>query len=235
MELITDFESGVEMAAYMLFVEGRTDGAGLVAELDLEEIERDHSALIWSASDSGPGGKPGMLGYWIDNERAGSPRFEAHRQKWIAASGNLWVGTHLEAPLRPQDIQRAEPASTANCWIALEDGNEWLIPCASGLPHLWGEDAEGNFTRTPKDTYKEFCAEAGRVYQLFVEHDETSSAWNIAADWDYVCRALSLNYRLARPIISALGLIGDRSGAALLAATVGLRQIRTTEADKAAD
>jgi hypothetical protein len=218
----------------MLWVDGvRQHPQQLVDELGLAEIQREESAMIWAPSPAGPNQTAGMLGYWLDRDFAGIPEFHPEKQTWREAPGKkFWIGTHHERPLHPGDIQRHRCPAARTYPVQLEDGNAWRIPSAESLPHLWGMDDAGEHLRVPKDAYKEFCREAERVFLMFVQNNANPDTWQIKADLDYVHTALMLVYKLAPPIIAALGLIGDRSGGEILAATVDMQPILAVSAEK---
>lgn len=239
------------MAAYLLFVEttGPESGHNLCDRLGISQIERGECHLTWVPSETGPGGKPGMLGFWLDHQRAGQPQFTPDRQQWTAVpvgEGQLvwYVGTRCDEPLTPRDILRLKPHPRSLA-VRLEDGQEWAVPVARWLPHVWGQDALGKMTRTPAHAYSEFCAEAEKVFQQLlgfaserstpggVETGEQGSGdLQIECQWSFVCQALSLNYRLAPEIISALGLVGDASGPQVVCATVELSLINDVVNEK---
>lgn len=200
---------------------GLLEGAGL-AELQTPDID---PTIMWIASPHGPSGKPGMLGFWFDHEVAGAGAFRPDSQDWkLAPSERFWVGTHRAHPLRPENIERSgRPEMTLP--VTLNDGNAWQIPVARYLPHIWGQDAAGEFTRTPEARFKWFCREAEEVARQFAEQ-AAGGHMTLQCEWEYICTALALSYRLTREIVSALALIGDLSGAKLLAATVELELIQ---------
>jgi hypothetical protein len=214
------------VAAYMLFIEGASssEANGLVARFGLESIERDESRLTWIDAIDGPGGKPGMIGSWVDPENLAVATFQPSGQKWTqleSAAGSAWVGTSLTSPLKPVDIQRRSMfEQSVSCLLA--DGNRWRVPIAAHLPHTWGEDAKGEFTRKPSKLYADFCREAADVMKYFAAAAAGSGDLKVEAQWSFACEALKLNYRLAPPIITALGLIDDRAGGRVLLGTIGM-------------
>lgn len=229
------------MAAYMIFAEGETQTSGLTERLGIAEIEIGEPRLTWLRCEVGPGGKPGLLGFWMDPDHVGAQAFDPSAQRWVLVpSERFWVGTHLSSPLKPKDIQRINTHNSIE--VRLEDGNKWKVPKAGYLPSYHGEDATGAFRRQPRDEFSEFCHQAEAIFQHFVdqmlarrldpEAEQKNLPIKVQGQWEYVCHALSLNYRLARPIISALQLIGDESGALLLLATVEMDLAADVENEK---
>lgn len=220
------------MAAYLIFVEGvkRSDTEGLIKELGLEKIERGGSALMWSQVMEGPGGQAGLIGGWMQNSL--QPAYKPNVQKWCKApGGKFWVGTWDEWPVQPDDLLRNDTAGRAYP-IKLEDGNDWMIPVARWLPHRWGMDDSGKCCRVPAPGYAEFCLEAEKLYQRFVEAAQIDGPMLIETEWDYVCDALAMNYRIAPAIVSVLGLVGDDSGPMILAATIEWSGIKDVDREK---
>ncbi len=222
------------MAAYLLFAEGETAPGGILERLGLADAFSGENAMTWMECPKGPEGRRGLLGFWLSAEMAGLAGFNAAQQRWLKVPGEqgppLWLGTWNDHPLRPRDIQRLktfEPSLPA----VLEDGNAWQIPVAKWLPHRWGQNDAGQFVRTPAAEFAEFCREAEVVYQYFVSRRD-DAPMIIECQWSYVCRALALNYLLEPRIISALGLVGDRSGGRILAATVEMTLIEAVEDEK---
>jgi len=225
----------------MLFVEGLNHDANrLVAELGLEEIERGESSLVWLRSEhDGPGGKPGMIGFWMDMRHSGNEWYRPDAQRWtLAPGGKFWVGVNLDRQLTPSDIERKNQPRCRTKAVQLEDGHFWHVPIAKSLPHLLFLTDDGIADRRPTEPFAEFCAETEKLFQMFALTDQpTQLALNLGEDflttnWKYDCRALALIYKLAPPVISALGLLGDLSAAVIMAATMELEAIATVESQK---
>lgn len=211
------------MAAFMIFVDAAmaADANTLVAAKGLQAIEAGASRLTWAYSMTGPGGVPGMIGFWIDVDMLKSNSYQAEKQKWVSIGEGTWLGTYLDDPVKPSDLLKAKPYEKSLPCL-LEDGNTWMIPVARWLPHVWGQDASATPTRVPADPFVEFCKQAEEIFQIFMGA-ETGKDLQFADQWSFVCQALSLNYRLCPAIVSALKLIGDKSGGRVLAATVEMQ------------
>lgn len=229
------------MSAYLIFVDGlEHDANRLVAELGLEQIERGESGLVWlRVEDGGPGGRPGMLGFWMDMRHSGNEWYRPETQRWTRApGGKFWVGVNLDRPLTPADIERKNLPRCRTKGIQLEDGHLWQVPIAKSLPHVWGLDEQGRVDRRAADPFADFCGQAEKLFQLFaLTNQPTQLALELGDDflsrnWDYDCQALGLIYKLAPPVISALGLLGDMSAAMVMAATMELEAIEAVESQK---
>jgi len=208
------------MSAYLLFVEGASPNTAndLPNQLGIGQIVgRGEPGLLWVHCQAGPGGKPGMLGGWCVH--AETPTFNPAKQEWRRApSENFWVGQWRDRPLTPEDIVRQNVGAV--CYsVPLEDGQKWLIPAARWLPHLWTMNKELKRIRVPVAEYVEFCEQADVVFQAFVKN-AAGGQFEIECEWEFVCRAIEINYRLAPEIIATLKLIGDRTGSSILTAVI---------------
>ena len=221
------------MASYMLYVAEAEETPGLMASLGLETlVSPKEPSVNWMSVNKGPEGeKPGLFGFFLDPNIAGLGAYRPDRQTWRkAAGGRLWVGTDNERPLVPSDLRRlVAPEMTTP--VLLDDGNEWDIPIAHYLPHTWGIGADGGFDRKPVDAFTDFCQQAELVDAQFRRH-MAGEMLTLECQWDFVCMTLQLCYRLPPIIISTLGLIGDLSGSALLAATCERELIGAVEDQK---
>jgi len=221
------------MSAYMLFFPKATQPDGLLAGAGLAELQTPgvDPDLLWVPSQSGPSGEPGLLACWFDHEVAGHGAYRPDDQQWKRApSERFWIGTYTLHPLRPENIERTNrPKLTLP--VLLNDGQVWQVPVANYLPHVWGTDKAGNFARTPEQRFEWFCREAERVNEQFLRQ-AAGGTMRLECQWEYICTALALGYRLVPEVIAALELIGDVSGSALLAATVERQLIDAVVAQK---
>jgi len=220
----------------MIFAPGSHPQTGGITEsLGIAGIDAGESKMAWTACASGPGGTAddpgaGMLGCWIDPNNPPAMGYLPDRQRWILSpDGKFWIGLDLASPLVPANLLRARPHGEVIA-VLLEDGNHWDIPIARHLPHKWGQDATGEGIRTPKREFAEFCEQAMEIFRQVLDSDPTKLRFN--TQWEFVCRALELNYRLAAPIISALELIGDKSGGRVCGATIELKLVADVEEEK---
>jgi hypothetical protein len=215
------------MAAYMIFVEGMemsSRTADITESLGIGEIELGESHLTWLQTADGPTGKPGLLGFWMDPENAGLRGYEPDNQKWVTSpDGTFWIGAINDRPLGPGDVERIK-THDGSLSVTLEDGNDWEIPIARCLPHRWGQNGVGIPLRIPTEKYRVFCQQADGIFQQLAGYSGSEDL-EVSGPWSYVCDALSLNYRLSPAIISALGLVGDESGGAIIRATIEWEKI----------
>jgi len=220
------------MASYLLFAENEIHGNSLAEKYGLQALGGPaDSAMAWVQTESSPTGKRGLLGFWSQLNSVHDRRFDPGSQTWRQLPGSpLWLGTEDHDPLCPEDIQRTKIYRSNP--VTLEDGQEWLIPVANALPHYWGIDDEGQFSRRPKGDFAEFCGKAETLFKVFNRQQADGEPWTLETDWDYLNYALQLNYKLTPQIVTALQLIGDDSAADLVAATVEMKFIRAVEDEK---
>jgi hypothetical protein len=183
--------------------------------------------FIWTGVAEGPSGRAGMLGAWmrLDGDGSSIGMFAPAQQTWTPwpAQPNLWLGTELARPIRPEDLARRQMHQGE--WLRLADGQEWHIPIASGLPHTWTPRG-----RVPKTPFAAFCAETNRLYQVAMGCE--SDAITFEVEWEFACQALMLNYRLTPELIGMLGLVDDTANLAIVWATMELNKIRQVETQK---
>jgi hypothetical protein len=217
------------MASYMLFAPGAKHGPDVVRQFGLETLEAD-GALSWLAS-RGPGDAEGLLGGWLDVDPSKSiMAYQPVRQTWQQCPGfDLWIGTENEKPVRPEDLQRAK-CQPGN-WVQMADGNHWLIPVAKWLPHLHGLNEFRQPCQRPKPQFVEFCQMAEGVLDSLLT-TSTDGKIRCEVDWDFVCDALAMNYRLIPDAVSLLGLVDDRSGIQAMAVVSGMQAIVEVEIQK---
>ena len=158
-----------------------------------------------------PAGEAG-IGFWPD------------RQTWMKCGG-YWIGWENGKQPGPEDLKREELVEGE--MVKMGDGHEWLIPMIRStirgtcLPqgHVLNED--GEWSARPMKVYQELSADAERLWQWFeleivgddslptdAEKDKIAppSTQELA---DIVCHALSVNYKVGRADVSALGLLDD--------------------------
>jgi len=227
------------MAEYMIHVPGRKAGQthGLLAELGLDGLA-DKQNMTWLDSP-GPAGD-GLLGSWCNIGQGNSASvmaFQPELQRWEAGpggrdlpAGRFWLGQEIRRPVQPHDILRVE--THRGRWVALADGNQWLIPVARHLPHSWGLDEAGDVCRKPKQPFAAFCGSAGAIFLELTQRVAGAMPLTLSCEWSYVCQALAINYKLTPEVISFLGLLDDDAAAAVAAATIELDLIEQVADEK---
>ncbi len=149
----------------------------------------------------GPGGQNGT----IFSDGSGKTGFYPDMQEWVAVD-DYYVGVDRDT-ITPSDLAR--PEIVDGHFVRLEDGNEWLIPCArvfpSGtrLPESLILGPDGQLVSEVLPRFAEFSKDADRVYDFFLgEYDILQGdAWNIAV------KALNINYRIDKHEVSLLKLL----------------------------
>lgn len=158
-----------------------------------------------------PAGEAG-IGYWPD------------RQTWMKC-GSYWIGWENGKQPGPEDLKREELIEGE--MVKMGDGREWLIPMIRStirgtcLPQGLVLNEEGEWSPRPMKVYQELSADAERLWEWFelaIVGDESlpteadkdkivqASTEELA---DIVCHAMSVNYKVARSEVSALGLLND--------------------------
>lgn len=153
---------------------------------------------------SGPDGRGGVLVDWF---KAGQrPKWE--ELLWDQSgfdpvanlSGAFWFG-HDGHPIAPKEIQRSKTFPSVD--IVMDDGQLWELPVVAELPHrLVMDDRTGSMEPTEvKSQWKDYYnLTIGAIDTLMSNADSMGSL--TFADFDgFLTRALSINYRIARPLL----------------------------------
>lgn len=191
-----------------------------------------------SCESAGPDGKGGVI-VRVTPERpidgAVKPRvgFFRDRQIWEEAraadgSGAYWLGR--EFPPLPVDLQR--PELVGGHRVRLEDGNDWLVPCArvfptgTNLPEAMSLGPNGEIVYEVLPRFIEISKRAARVWDYFqwlygtrekeIEQITDREAFEIA------CAALGINYRIGLREASFLRLLSTRNYIRVLEALVDM-------------
>lgn len=226
------------MAGYLLFIPGgdpHRQSTQVLADVGLGGLCDDDKADLVPVS-VGPGGVGGALLSW--QTFAGAPQFAylPDSQVWQSmAGGAWWFGRQKDSPITPADVARRKQYTGLNC--TLRDGNDWSIPITASLPRVWGLDEHGAFSRVIAPEFREYCELSAGVFQSLMSASQSidsgeSAAVAVAGAWEYLCRALALNYRLCPELVAALGLIDDSNFAYALSTSCEFDLIAQVEAQK---
>lgn len=223
------------MAHYQVFIpDARPDWSELarVGLGGLAEDARPDALFV----EHGPDDKPGAIFAWhvvsLTNPDAVPARFgyEPRLQEWTPLrAGAFYFGQEPARPITPTCIARVKtyPGLPA----MLGDGQEWEIPKTELLPKVWGVDDDGEFSLRIAPKFREYCALSERVFCNFYEQSQDPAAGDIVLPeaFEYCCRALALNYRLTKDVISWLGLIDDGNFVNILMASIEMPLILKVE------
>ena len=226
------------MAGYLIFIPGgdpHHQSRDLLAGVGLGGLCDDDPADMISCP-VGPGGLGGVLLSW--QTFIGAPRFAflPESQDWQPINGGAWwFGRQKDCPITPPDVARRK--QYVGLPRVLRDGNEWQIPITASLPRTWGLDRDGAFARTVAPEFREYCEMSARVFHALMASADAINAgeaitFELPEAWEYICRALALNYRLSPEIIAALGLIDDSNFVGVLVASTEFDQMQDVVAQK---
>lgn len=218
------------MAGYLLFIPGGSPNAqprDLLAGVGLGYLCDDDTPDAIPVS-VGPTGAGGVMLAWCT--AIGAPRlgYLPDNQEWHAmADRTWWFGHEKGQTVTPDSVSRRRLFTSLTAMLA--DGNEWRIPIARELPRTWGLDPSGRFQRNVQPQFQGFIELSERVYDRLLGAGELSiDAANgvpIPEAWEFICRALSMNYRLAPEMIAALKLVDDGNFTRILLATADVNTI----------
>lgn len=203
------------MAHYVLFVPGEHgyNANDLLASLGLGDLADNIVGV--AASNAHVAGQDGKLLRWDDSVRPERNASEGVDDKlwWWDFQKRYAIGWQEDAPTRPEDLQRNrrdtnDPMLTSFP-VALQDGQVWFVPIARKLPRQWSQCPDtGQPTLSPKPPFAWYwdgiTSMLARIQSGDIEPD------NPPADcFDMAIRALSLNYRICREVVYALGLFDE--------------------------
>lgn len=198
----------------------------------------------------GPDGGSGSVASW---PLTGDPSIDAlqgyhpERQQWLPidedpaqqlAAGRFWYGCEPERPPTPADL--ALKKQVVGERVLLADGQAWMIPFASRLPHdhaLVG----GKWRRRVSARHRDWHLRAQRNMEaIFTALDlqdflagrvaadqlsETPMKITLADGAAFCCDGLAINYRVTPEIVSFLALLDDRSMVAIIWTTIEMQAV----------
>lgn len=202
-----------------------------LADVGLGELlggsEGNYSTLEYGdVLAGGPDGGAGLVCRWFDAKHPQrSPRLGVFEGQHWTKFERFWLGR--ESAISPEDLAR--PSQYDSTPVRLADGQVWLVPIARALPHTWGVDEHGVFRRVIQTPFEQYFLDSqkyfDRVLAATAEEGNVVQFGPFAECWEFACRALALNYLLAPPIVSWLGLIDDTCWMQLIGASFELGQL----------
>jgi hypothetical protein len=227
-----------------------------LARCGLEDLARGQSPT-WFEPPRGPDGKRGMACTWLRGNGDDPPLGIVESQKWTPCrpaaipggkleAGAYWVGVDRERPVRPEDIERAEPF--AGHRVPLDDDQIWTVPIARRLPHCHGLDDRGAYCRQIHPRFaafwqrsESFAAELLTVVRQLTlmatrkgakPTDTLNAQFDMAETFDFAVEALAMNYRLNAELVTTLGLLDDCGLLDVVKAVVDLPTLIGAEREK---
>lgn len=230
------------MAHYSIFipgVKGATDAH--LERFGLSSLCREGGASWTEVIGRGPGGHGGMVGTWTPFLRPDADPLLGYfpdRQKWIEHPDGWWYGHEPERPVTPQDVQFKQTVGGAK--VALADGQHWLVPHATRLPHRHAM-REGRWSRVVHERYQSFYDRAQKNMQVMfhaldlgdwlegrVKTEDLSEEpvrFTVNDGASFCCESLAINHRVTPEIVDLLGLLDDRSMVAIFWTTMEMQEV----------
>lgn len=172
-------------------------------EAGLQELLDDVSPSFTDLSP-GPDGAPGLAATWSPGPIV-SPALEWTPRR----GGKFWFGKTSGEKLAPADLARRERQLGAD--VTLADGQAWHIPIARQLPQLLGLDDDGRLKPQILPLYQDFWELAWQATDWFRADDHGMCWVDFRACFDFVVRALSINYRVNGDVATWLALVRSDS------------------------
>ena len=210
------------------------DALGLA---DVLTSERSTPTRCTGGPDGGNGwtiarGHTKRIGYYPDEQqwapvvhRNGAAKGEATAQESRSTEeASHWVGLSSRSNT-PADYARAQ--QYPGHLVKLCDGNEWLVPCAEGLPATFRLDPKtGQMVLVRKSEFSSFSEDAIGVMEQLAEGTAPYT------DIIRVCaRALGLNYLVGTAEVLMLGLVDETNYLEIFAAIQDYPSLKELEAD----
>lgn len=213
---------------------------------DLRRIGLGHAFDRRVAGNNATGALGGRNGVVLaDPTRVESHRigYYPDRQQWFQMpmpDVNAWVGRYTDAPVKPEDLARAEQLD--GHWVTLGDEQRWLAPVAraqtehdgelrwhNALPAATTIDAEGHWVEAgvlPR--YAPLWPIATAFWDQWMgakedgggPADTATVSFDFAGANDAALAALAANYRLGKAEVALLGLFNDQTVLGILLALV---------------
>ncbi len=241
------------MAHYSIYIP-RACGASpeLLPSVGLAELQRRQQWDFYDVA-RGPDGSHGVIATVFSHRDDSNPSigYLPHQQQWTESAANpgqelpkgaFWFGVETDRPPRPIDLSHQTLMNGYD--VRLKDGNAWRIPETLQMPMDIGRDPNtGELTKLYPGEYHAFCKQAEKYVIVLFDNilnleilkksnpaaapAEVSSEFVLEDIWEFCCTALSLNYRLADPILGHgfMDLLDERKMALIVRATIALPDI----------
>lgn len=222
---------------FLIYIPGPFNGSKEEFErVGITDLGDDGSHTI-TQTDNGPDGKSGTLLGWemTGGIEAVVPHYQPGLQTWAPAAqdelneelkeGRYWYGLYKDRPVTPKKLKRKTKYLSAE--ITLCDGNEWLVPIAEHLPHVWTPRG-----RVIKDRFEHYSKLAQRYLDIYAGFSKVDEGLLLKEGWDFVCLGLALNYRITPDVIGGLKLIDDTTFSVFAMAAVELDVLKIIEDEK---
>jgi hypothetical protein len=149
-------------------------------------------------------GVRGMILQWC-----GEPVADVDGWRWVDSltPGQYQVGFASELP-QPHELKW--PKRFGGHFVTLGDSNSWCIPAAGQLPQSLTMGADKRAVRTVRAEFRSYFDDSAKwfVDLLSRDFDEPVQTYDTEV-FEYLSRALGLNYRLTPEVVNELGLFGS--------------------------
>lgn len=145
-------------------------------------------------------------------------------QQWLQVADDppLWIGTDVEYPPTPDDLAR--PRQVEGHWVALDDGNDWMVPiirsinpeAVTNLPRRIGYDRTGELVARVKPEHEELWARAEQVWDWVY----AGGSYSVGEIMPHCLAFLGVNYRIGKWEVERLGLLDTANYPEILRAAV---------------
>ena len=213
---------------------GLADLAGDAAFVDQAIPER-----VSGVGQCPPSGR-GALITWPSSGGVLKHGYRPDEQTWwpsldrVEDQPRYYVGIWNDSRPTPADLAR-RPQFGGHP-VRLLDGHEWLTPAAVRLPTVLADGLDGHPVWRLRDQFVPFWRDSRQMYlDLIVHGSITDGQYEcvVNADWrDYAARALNLNFRFPRELLTRLALCGEDELFQLCLATIEGQSIREFELGK---
>ena len=238
------------MAHYHIYFAGKQGSNDQhLQDAGLGILSRD-GGTWWYDIEFGPDGTKGVACTWATKDNP-EPDCDLRNKRWSQyGETGIYVGWNPDDPPFPDEL-RWRNRQVAGHWVTLGDGNEWMIPVPSSLPHYLSVDADGELSREVKAEHQSYLERAmelsSDIYDIFglkdlmqdlpPEHrdkipEDTPHLLKITDGLKLVMQGLQFNYRIAFPVSDALHLFDSHSAVEAFCAAIDLNHIQLTRQEK---
>jgi hypothetical protein len=222
------------MPAPLYFIEGCDVGSqSLYESLGLGYALAPSAS--YRAASTGPGGEAGIvvsrsidgMGFYPDQQEWRDFGHCGAQDGSAVATGRrrMWFGWFRESSPAAADLVAGH--SLPGHQVKLFDDREWLVPVAvqyaeegfsGAIPASLAMGPNGEWTPGPiKPRYQQFWETASRFFEAYTgaKADESGVTFRVDNLSELACQVLSVNYRVTRREVAALGLLDTRGDTAL--------------------
>lgn len=188
----------------------------------------------------GPDGRSGVVFYWHDAADPATnpqkPGMHLDSQIWTPCkprgnrqAGAFYFGRDKGELVKPADLARRRQLPSLP--VTLDDGQRWLVPVATRLPHRHGLDDKGEPVRRVVSRYQAWYQKAEEFFNVFLNR-KADELFHLEGGFLFAIECLQMNYRVNADVIDWLELFTDDNLIWTIAATFELDKLAAIEAQK---